>query len=161
MGDITYIETEYGWIYLAVVIDLYSRKVVGWQMSHRINQDLVNDALQAALLTRVRPKGVLVHSDRGSQYCSKSYKKILEKHAFIRSMSRKGNCRDNAVAESFFASLKKQILIGESLKTYKETEQIIFEYVEIYYNLVLRPSKKNWLSSAEYENLNTSTLKKG
>lgn len=158
VGDITYIATECGWLYLAVVIDLYSRKVVGWQMSHRINQDLVNDALQAALLTRGRPKGVLVHSDRGSQYCSQSYKKILQKHACIASMSRKGNCWDNAVAESFFASLKKQILIGESLKTYEETEQIIFEYIEIYYNRVRRHSNNNWLSPAEYESLNTSTL---
>ena len=99
VGDITYLWTEQGWLYLAVILDLYSRQVIGWSMSERMTADLVCDALQMAVFKRKRPKGVIVHSDRGSQYCSYVYRRLLEKHPLQGSMSAKGNCYDNASAE--------------------------------------------------------------
>ena len=104
VGDITYLMTSEGWLYLAVIIDLYSRTVIGWSMSNRMTADLVCDALKMALFRRGRPKKVIVHSDRGSQYCSHDYRDLITKHQLVQSMSRKGNCWDNACAESFFHS---------------------------------------------------------
>ena len=105
-GDITYLMTSEGWLYLAVVIDLYSRSVIGWSMSNRMTAKLTCDALKMALLKRGSPNGVIFHSDRGSQYCSHAYRELLDKYTFKQSMSRKGNCWDNACVESFFHSLK-------------------------------------------------------
>jgi putative transposase len=158
VGDITYIRTTEGWLYLAVMIDLFSRQVVGWQMSTRIDQELVNDALMAALLMRGMPKGVLIHTDRGSQYCSKSFRKIIKQNRLTRSQSRKANCWDNAVAESFFASLKKQSIYGETLTTRDKMRQQIFEYIEIYYNRVRRHSANGWVSPVQFERLHHQTL---
>lgn len=112
VGDITYIRTDEGWLYLAVMLDLFSRQVVGWQMSHRIDRHLVCDALQAALLTRGNPNGLMIHSDQGIQYACKDYRQLIAQHHLVQSMSRRGNCWDNAVAESFFATLKKQAVHG-------------------------------------------------
>ena len=151
MGDITYIRTDEGWLYLAVLLDLYSRQVVGWQMSTRIDRQLVCDALQAAILTRGKPKGVMVHSDQGVQYASKDYRSLITQYQLIQSMSRCGHCWDKAVAESFFATLKKQAVYGERFLTRHEAQQAIFEYIECYYNRVRRHSTNNWLSSVDYE----------
>ena len=152
VGDITYIRTDEGWLYLAVLLDLYSRQVVGWQMSTRIDRQLVCDALQAAILTRGKPEGVMVHSDQGVQYASKDYRLLITQYQLTQSMSRRGNCWDNAVAESFFATLKKQAVYGERFLTRQEAQQTIFEYIECYYNRVRRHSTNGWLSPVDYEN---------
>ena len=158
VGDITYIRTTEGWLYLAVMIDLFSRQVVGWQMSTRIDQALVNDALMSALLLRGMPKGVMIHTDRGSQYCSKSFRKIIKQNRLTRSQSRKANCWDNAVAESFFASLKKQSVYGYALTSRDKMRQQIFEYIEVYYNRVRRHSANGWVSPVQFERLYRQTL---
>jgi putative transposase len=106
VGDITYLMTSEGWLYLAVIIDLYSRAVIGWSMSNHMTAELICDALKMVLFHRGFPKNMIVHSDRGSQYCSHDYRDLITKHQLVQSMSRKGNCWDNAVAESFFHSLK-------------------------------------------------------
>lgn len=149
--DITYIRTSEGWLYLAVMIDLHSRLVVGWQMDTRMEQQLVCDALQAALLVRGKPKGVMIHSDQGSQYCSKAFRSLLEKYGLTQSMSRKGNCWDNAVAESFFATLKKAVIYGQKLQSRDQTRNTVFEFIESYYNRVRRHSNNGWLSPAQFE----------
>jgi len=163
VGDITYLQTQEGWLYLATMIDLFNRQVVGWQVSTRIDQTLVNGALNAALYTRGNPRGVIVHTDRGSQYCAHSFKAILAKHGCLQSMSRKGNCWDNAVAESFFATFKKQTVLGRPLVTQAEMRQQVFEFIEIYYNRVRRHSANDWVTPVEferlyYQNLETSTV---
>ena len=163
VGDITYLQTQEGWLYLATMIDLFNRQVVGWQVSARIDQALVNDALNAALYTRGNPRGVIVHTDRGSQYCAHSFIAILAKHGCLQSMSRKGNCWDNAVAESFFATFKKQTVLGRPLVTQAEMRQQVFEFIEIYYNRVRRHSANDWVTPVEferlyYQNLETSTV---
>ena len=151
VGDITYICTDEGWLYLAVMLDLYSRQVVGSQMSTRIDRKLVCDALQAAILTRGNPEGVMVHSDQGVQYASKDYRLLITQYQFKQSMSGRGNCWDNAVAESFFATLKKQAVYGARFLTRQRAQQTILEYIECYYNHVRRHSTNNWLSPVDYE----------
>ena len=153
VGDITYIPTQEGWLYLATMIDLYSRLVVGWQMSERIDKQLVVDALQAALVVRGNPKQVMVHTDRGSQYCSTEFVRLLQTNQMVQSMSRKGNCWDNAVAESFFATLKKETIHGETFATREQARSVVFQYVEGYYNRVRRHSSNGWLSPANYEKM--------
>ena len=153
VGDITFIQTQEGWLYLATMIDLFNRQVVGWQVSTRIDQVLVNDALNSALLTRGKPSGVIVHTDRGSQYCAHSFKAILAEHGCLQSMSRKGNCWDNAVAESFFATFKKQTVFGNPIGTRQELRQQVFEFIEIYYNRVRRHSANGWVTPVEFERL--------
>lgn len=133
-SDITYVYTESGWMYLAVVIDVYSRAVIGWSMDKRMKKQLVCDALMMALFKRKFPKGVIVHSDRGSQYCSKRYRKMIENYKLIGSMSRKGNCWDNAIAESFFHTLKVELIQENRYKTREMAKQSIFHYIESYYN---------------------------
>ena len=151
VGDITYIRTDEGWLYLAVMLDLYSRQVVGWQMSARIDRHLVCDALQAALLTRGNPMGLMVHSDQGVQYASNDYRALIAKHGLTQSMSRRGNCWDNAVAESFFATLKKQAVHGERFLARQQAQLHIFEYIECYYNRVRRHSTIGWVSPVDFE----------
>ena len=160
VGDITYLQTTAGWLYLATVIDLYSRAIVGWQISDRIDAKLVTDALQAAHLMRGKPQNVLFHSDRGSQYCSDMYRSFLSTHGFVQSMSRKGNCWDNAVAESFFKSLKTEIIYGFALKTPKETKESVFEYIEIYYNRIRRHSTIGYISPMALEKRRETALAK-
>ena len=134
VGDITYIPTGEGWLYLATVIDLYSRKIVGWSMDDTMKVSLVNDALNMAILHRNPSKGLIWHTDRGSQYASYSHKDLLKKHGIVQSMSRKGNCWDNAVAESFFKSLKQELVYNTYFYAKKQAKKEIFEYIEFYYN---------------------------
>ena len=134
VGDITYIATQEGWLYLAVVIDLFSRKVVGWSMANHMRASLVNDALLMALWSRKPEKGLVWHTDRGSQYASECHRSLLKEHGVIQSMSRKGNCWDNAVSESFFHSLKTECVHHCQFKTREEAKQAIFDYIEVFYN---------------------------
>ena len=126
VGDITYVPTKEGWLYLAVVIDIYSRKVVGWSMRYSLHTSLVNDALLMAIKRRNPKKGLIYHTDRGSQYASYEHKNLLEKYGIIQSMSKKGDCWDNAVAESFFHSLKTELVHHENFLTRKEANEKIF-----------------------------------
>lgn len=140
VSDITYLMTSEGWLYLAVIIDLYSRAVVGWSMNERMTSTLVCDALVMAQFRRGRPKGVILHSDRGSQYCSNAYRNLVEEYQLKLSMSRKGNCWDNACAESFFHSLKVEATQYEPIMTRDEMKQNVFEYIEVDYNRTRRHS---------------------
>jgi putative transposase len=133
-SDITYVHTEEGWMYLATVIDLYSRAVIGWSMDKRMTQELVCDALMMALFKRKFPKDVIIHSDRGSQYCSYKYRGIISRYQLIGSMSRKGNCWDNAIAESFFHTLKVELINNNRYLTREIAKQSVFQYIEGYYN---------------------------
>jgi len=151
VGDITYIQTTQGWLYLATVIDLYSRKVVGWSIDENMKTSLINDALDMAIKNRNPPKGLLFHSDRGVQYASNSFKELLQKNNIIQSMSRRANCWDNAVAESFFHTLKTELFYQESLKNKSKTNEMIFEYIEIFYNRKRRHSYTNYLSPSNFE----------
>ena len=132
--DITYIWTQAGWLYLAIVIDLYSRRVVGWSMGSRMTAQLVCDALKMAIWQRHPEAGLIVHSDRGSQYTSKAYKRLLKAHGFIGSMSRKGNCWDNSVAESFFGTLKQERVQWRHYQTRYEAQQDVMQYMTMWYN---------------------------
>jgi transposase InsO family protein len=151
VSDITYLATSEGWLYLAVFIDLYSRCVVGWSMSSRMTASLVCDALTMAQFKRGMPNGVLVHSDQGSQYCSHAFRDLLTKYGHKQSMSRKGNCWDNAVAESFFHSMKIEAIDDEPMKTREEMRQTVFEYIEVDYNRTRRHSTLGYLSPEKYE----------
>jgi putative transposase len=151
VGDITYLRTTQGWLYLAVFIDLFSRRVVGWQLGERIDAKLVCDALHAAMLTRGTPQGVLVHTDRGNQYCAGSFVKQIKRFKAVQSMSRKGNCWDNAVAESFFATLKKETIYGNTLTTRQALRAQVFEYIECDYNRTRRHSTIGWVSPIHFE----------
>lgn len=151
VGDITYIYTQEGWLYLAVVIDLFSRKVVGWSMDSRMKAQLVNDALLMAIWKRKPTQGLIWHTDRGSQYASDSHRAILKAHHVIQSMSRKGNCWDNAVSESFFHTLKTELIHHEQFKTRYDAKQAIFEYIEVFYNRERIHSANNYLSPVDYE----------
>lgn len=151
VGDITYIPTEEGWLYLAVVIDLFSRKIVGWSMGDRINAGLVNDALLMAIWKRKPAKGLIWHTDRGSQYASDSHRDILKTYRILQSMSRKGNCWDNAVSESFFHTLKTELTHHLKFTTRAEAKRAIFEYIEVFYNRIRIHSANDYLSPADYE----------
>jgi putative transposase len=151
-GDISYVWTDEGWMYLAVVIDLYSRSVVGWSIQSTMSRQLVCDALMMALWQRGFPRGVLFHSDRGSQYCSDDYQKMLKHYGLICSMSRKGNCWDNSVAESFFHTIKTELIYTQRYQTRESAKQSIFQYIEVYYNRVRRHSTIGSVSPALFEN---------
>lgn len=151
VSDITYIRTGEGWLYLATVIDLYSRKVIGYKMSNRMTKDLVIGALQKALQRRCYPKNVIIHSDRGSQYASNEYKTMLLTYQLRGSMSRKGDCWDNAVAESFFATLKKEYVYQTKFKTREQAQLGIFDYIEVWYNKERIHSYLNGDSPVEFE----------
>lgn len=151
-GDISYVWTDEGWMYLAVVIDLYSRAVIGWSIQSTMSRQLVCDALMMALWRRGFPRGVLFHSDRGSQYCSNDYQKLLKSFGFTCSMSRKGNCWDNSVAESFFHSMKTELIYAERYTTREIAKQSIFQYIEVYYNRVRRHSTIGSMAPEVFEN---------
>jgi len=151
VGDITYIHTAEGWLYLATVIDLFSRKVVGWSMDDHMRVSLVNDALDMAIRRRKPKNGLIWHTDRGSQYASTAHKELLQKNGIVQSMSRKGNCWDNAVAESFFHSLKTELTNHEEFETKAQANEKIFEYIEIFYNRQRMHSSNNYLSPVEFE----------
>lgn len=151
--DITYIPTTQGWLYLAVILDLYSRAVVGWSMSACCDEALAENALNMAL-SRRRPKGgFLHHSDRGCQYTSHAYRKRLEQTGAAVSMSRKGNCWDNAVMESFFGSLKEECVGSTVYSSHEQARQALFEYLEISYNRQRRHSTLGYVSPLVYEQL--------
>lgn len=151
VGDITYLHTEEGWLYLAVVIDLYSRMVIGWAMSERMTADLVCDALRMALWRRKQPRDVIVHTDRGSQYCSAAYQELIRAHHLRCSMSAKGNCYDNACAESFFHSLKVESIHGERFMSRAQMRETVFEYIETDYNRQRRHSTLGHISPEAFE----------
>ena len=151
VADITYIWTQEGWLYLAVVIDLCSRKVVGWSMGSRMKAQLVCDALRMAIWQR-RPKaGLIHHSDRGSQYASKAFRNLLKANEFKGSMSRKGDCWDNAVAESFFGSLKQERVQWRNYQTRYEAQQDILNYISMFYNSYRLHSTLEYVSPNDYE----------
>jgi transposase InsO family protein len=150
-ADITYIPTREGWLYLAAVEDLYSRQIVGWSMSERIDSRLVVDALDMAVARRLPGAGLVAHSDRGSQYASEHYQRLLAGHGIACSMSRPANCWDNAPIESFFASLKKELVHDEDYATRAEARASLFEYIEVFYNRVRRHSSLGYRSPVESE----------
>ncbi len=149
--DTTFIGTRRGWLYLAVVLDLYSRQVIGWSMGTRNNAQLVSDALMMALWRRGKVKGVIVHSDQGSTYASGDYQKLLADNHLVCSMSRKGECLDNAVAESFFGTLQTELTIHEDYRTREVARNSIFEYIEVFYNRLRRHSFLGYQTPVEYE----------
>jgi transposase InsO family protein len=150
-GDITYIWTTEGWLYLAVVIDLFSRSVVGWAMDKRMTRQLVMNALTMAVRRRHPSSGLIFHSDRGSQYASKEFQSLLAKHGMRCSMSRKGDCWDNAPIESFFGSLKQELVFLQRYSTRFHARQSLFEYIERFYNRHRLHSTLGYKSPAEYE----------
>jgi len=151
VADITYIWTQEGWLYLAVVIDLYSRKVVGWSMGSRMKAQLVCDALTMAIWQRKPKTGLIHHSDRGSQYASKAFRKLLKVHEINGSMSAKGDCWDNAVAESFFGSLKQERIHWRNYQTRYEAQQDILNYISMFYNSYRLHSTLDYMSPNDYE----------
>jgi putative transposase len=151
LADITYIPTREGWLYLAAVEDLYSRRVVGWSMAEHRESRLVVDALAMAVQRRLPEEGLLAHSDRGSQYASEHYQLLLAKHGIDCSMSRRGDCWDNAPMESFFASLKKELVHDADFATRAEARAALVEYIEVFYNNQRRHSSLGYVSPAEYE----------
>ena len=149
--DISYIWTREGWLYLAVVLDLHSRRVIGWAVSNRMKRDLAIRALKMAIALRRPPKGCVHHSDRGSQYCSHDYQKILRQHGFKVSMSGKGNCYDNAAMETFFKTIKAELIWRRSWQTRRDVEVAIFEYINGFYNPRRRHSALGWKSPLAFE----------
>jgi putative transposase len=156
--DITYLATNEGWLYLAIVLDLYSRMVVGWSIRKRMTQELVIDALETAIKRRNPSPGLICHSDRGSQYCSHAYQNLLQEHGFICSMSRKGECQDNACAETFFHSMKVEWIYGEPLKSRYRMRKEVREYIEVFYNRQRLHSNNGYLSPSDFERVNQSSF---
>jgi len=153
-SDITYIRTQEGWLYLAVFLDVCSRRIVGWSMNHRISDDLVVNAFKQAQLHRRPRPGLIVHSDRGSQYCSRSFKELLESKRYRQSMSSTGNCYDNAITESFFATLKTELIYDKRFTTRNEARRNIFKYIEMIYNRNRIHSALGGLSPNDFEHIN-------
>jgi putative transposase len=150
-GDITYLRTKEGWLFLAVIIDLFSRQVVGWSMGERITRELTLNALRMALNRRNPGEGLIHHSDRGSQYACADYQKLLKARKIICSMSRKGNCWDNAVVESFFHSLKTECVYWEEFETREQARKRIFEWIEVFYNRQRIHSTLGYLTPIDFE----------
>ncbi len=151
VGDITYIWTREGWLYLAVLIDLFSRRVVGWSMSNRLTTDLPLRALTIAIASRRPPRGLVHHTDRGCQYASAEYRAVLAEHGLVASMSRKGNCWDNAVAESFFATLKTELVRDIDFITHEHARRKVFSYIEVFYNRQRRHSYLGYANPNRFE----------
>ncbi len=151
VSDITYLWTQEGWLYLSVIIDLFSRLIVGYSMSEHIDTVIVMDAFTMAVNNRNPPKGLIFHSDRGVQYASKEFRELLKKYEAIQSMSRKGNCWDNACAESFFSTLKIEEVYRCSYRTRQEARLSVFEYLEVFYNRFRKHSFLDYLSPENYE----------
>ena len=151
VSDITYVWTREGWLYLAIIADLCSRSIVGWALRERLTRHLVIDAFKHAQGRRGNVAGLIFHSDRGVQYASKDFRELLKKHGCLSSMSGSGNCFDNAVAESFFGTLKKELIYDKVYYTRREAISSIFEYLEVFYNRIRRHSSAGGLCPAEYE----------
>jgi len=156
VSDTTFIPTRQGWLYLAVVLDLYSRGVIGWAMGNSNDSALVQDALTMAIWRRGKRKQIIVHSDQGSTYASGAYQQLLKDNRLICSMSRKGECLDNAVAESFFGTLKTELVDDVDYITKADAKQSLFEYIEVFYNRRRRHSYLGYVSPEEYERRNAS-----
>ncbi|WP_417809799.1 IS3 family transposase [Thioclava sp.] len=150
-GDISYVWTREGWLYLAVILDLHSRRVIGWAVSNRMKRDLAIRALKMAIAFRQPPEGCIHHTDRGSQYCSHDYQKILHQNGFKVSMSGKGNCYDNAAVETFFKTIKAELIWRQSWETRRQAEVAIFEYINGFYNPRRRHSALGWKSPVAFE----------
>ncbi|WP_235191427.1 IS3 family transposase, partial [Palleronia rufa] len=150
-GSDSYVWTREGWLYLAVILDLHSRRVIGWAVSNRMKRDLAIRALNMAIAFRAPPKGCIHHTDRGSQYCSHDYQKLLRQHGFKVSMSGKGNCYDNAAVETFFKTIKAELIWRRSWETRRQAEVAIFEYINGFYNPRRRHSALGWKSPVAFE----------
>ena len=151
VSDITYIWTNEGWLYLCIVLDLFSRKVVGWAMSRNIDTQLVADSFTMAVLARNPEKGLIFHSDRGIQYAAHDFRRLLKDNHAVQSMSRKGNCWDNACAESFFSTLKNEEVFHKNYRTRKEARSSIFEYIAVFYNRFRKHTSLDYVSPEKYE----------
>lgn len=152
-SDITYIPTREGWLYLSVVLDTFSRSIIGWSMQDTLQAELVTDAIEMALKNRQSLPGIIFHSDKGSQYTSKKVRQLLHEHKFHQSMSSTGNCFDNAITETFFATLKKELIHRCNFRTRREAKTSIFEYIEVFYNRARSHSALGFLSPAEFEGI--------
>lgn len=150
-GDITYIWTREGWLYLAVIIDLHSRRVIGWAVSNRLKKDLALRALQMAINLRRPAEGCIHHTDRGSQYCAHDYQKVLRQHSFKVSMSGKGNCWDNAITETFFKTLKAELIWRQTWHTRRQAEAAVFQYINGFYNPRRKHSALGYKSPLAFE----------
>ncbi len=150
-GDISYVWTREGWLYLAVILDLHSRRVIGWAVSNRMKRDLAIRALKMAVALRQPPKDCIHHTDRGSQYCSHDYQKLMRQHGFQVSMSGKGNCYDNSAVETFFKTIKAELIWRRSWLTRREAEVAIFQYINGFYNPRRRHSALGWKSPIAFE----------
>ena len=151
VSDITFIRTREGWLYLAAILDVFNRKIVGWSIDSKLSHELLADALHKALRQRRPEAGVMFHSDRGTQYASYAFRDLLEQYGFVQSMSSSGNCYDNALMESFFHTLKTELIYFEKYRTRQEARGSVFEYIEVFYNRVRRHSALNYCSPAEFE----------
>ncbi len=151
VSDVTGIDTRRGWLYLATVMDLFSRKLIGWSMSDSNSTQLVSDALKMAISDRGEVNGVILHSDRGKPYVSREYQMLMANHGIVCSMSRKGDCWDNAPMESFFHSLKTEWVVFEDYRNHEEARASIFNYIELFYNRKRRHSTLNYMSPVNYE----------
>ncbi|MGR3238957.1 IS3 family transposase, partial [Vibrio vulnificus] len=151
--DITYIWVKSRWLYLATVLDLHSRRIVGWSLDTTMTVQLITNALQMAFKSRKPPKGVIIHSDRGVQYRAHDYQDFMRKHGGVPSMSRKGNCWDNAVMESFYSRLKVELIYAEDYQNIEEARMGIFEYIEIYYNRNRKHSALGYVSPVAFESV--------
>ena len=158
LSDVTYVRTGTGWLYLAVTLDLFSRMVIGWATSSQHDSELTLEALESALLWRPTPKGLLHHSDRGGEYTAAVFQERLESLAIISSMSRTGNCWDNAPTESLFGSLEQELLLRMTLANHAEAHAALFDYIEVFYNRQRRHSALDYKTPFEYEELYRSTL---
>jgi putative transposase len=155
--DITYIRTREGWLYLSVVLDLWSRSVISWRAESFMDENLVIKPLEKAIRDRQPGSELILHSDRGSQYASQRLRQVLRENNITQSMSSKGNCYDNAPTESFFSTLKRELVYRQSFKTREEAEKSLFEYIEIFYNRQRRHSTLGYLSPMQFEKLNQFT----
>lgn len=156
VSDTSFIATREGWLYLAVILDLYSRQVIGWSMGKRNNTQLIEDALLMAVNSRGKVRGVIVHSDQGNTYASARYRQLLIDNDLHCSMSRKGECLDNAVAESFFGSLKNELVHQEEYWTRAQARQSIFKYIEVFYNRGRRHATLDYMTPTDYEARNVA-----
>lgn len=150
VSDISYISTDEGWLYLAVVKDLFNKEIVGWAASKTMTRELAIQALNNAIGRHKPPKGIIHHSDRGVQYCSKDYQTVLKKNHFVCSMSRKGNCYDNACAETFFSTIKNEMIHLRRFRTREEARKAIFEYIEIFYNRKRRHAALDYMTPVDF-----------
>jgi len=153
--DVSYFWTHEGWVHLAVVMDLFSRRIIGWSMNNRLDKHLTQAALRMALAARESSHRVMHHSDQGAEYSNKDYQALLRKNNMVISMSRKANCYDNAVVESFFKTIKAELTRKQKFYTQEEAKSAIFEYIEAFYNRKRMHSTLGYLSPAEYERLNS------